>query len=275
MCAPPFTLQDLPKPKLYLEPLWTNVAEDVPEETRDRLRTILLEHSRAFSLNEWDLGFTDLVQHEIDTGNEAPVRQALRRQPLTMLPIIDQQVNEMLRQNLIEDSCSAWASNVVLVTKKDGTPRFCIDYRALNNKTVKDAYPLPLISECLDTLGGAQWFSTFDLRAGYHQVAVHPRDRPKTAFVTRGGSYQFRVLPFGLSNSPGCFSRLMNLVMKGLNFVICLIYLDDIIVFATDIETHLQRLEQVLRRLESVNLKLKPSKCHITAAPGSFSRAFG
>src|SRR6218665_2774057 len=169
----------------------------------------------------------------------------------------------MLRQGLIERLCSEWASNVVIVTKKDGTPRFCVDYRALNNKTRKDSYPLPLINECLDTLGGASWFSTFDLRAGYHQVALHPKDRHKTAFLTRGGSYQFCVLPFGLCGSPANFSRMMGLVMTGLNFAICLIYLDDIIVFAADMDTLLERLTQVLARLSAANLKLKPSKCHL------------
>ena len=246
-----------------LRPLWENVDADVPDSIREQLKTILLQHRSAFSLGEWDLGFTDVLQHEIDTGSEPPVRQALRRQPLMMLPIIDEQVKLMLQQGLIEDSFADWASNVVIVRKKDGTPRFCIDYRALNNKTKKDSYPLPLIAECLDTLGGATWFSTFDLRAGYHQVAVHPKDRHKTTFVTRQGSYQFRALPFGLCNAPNSFSRLMNLVMSGLNFAICLIYLDDIIVFASDLETHLSRLVQVLVRLGEVNLKLKPSKCHL------------
>ena len=246
-----------------LEPLWDGIADDVPAAVQEKLKELLLKYKGAFSLSEYDLGYTDILQHEIYTGTEAPVRQALRRQPLLQLPIIDEQVDTMLEQGLIERSCSEWASNVVIVTKKDGTPRFCVDYRQLNNKTRKDAYPLPLISECLDTLGGASWFSTFDLRAGYHQVALHPRDRHKTAFVTRGGSFQFRVLPFGLCGSPASFSRLMGLVMAGLNFSICLIYLDDIIVFSKDLETHLQRLELVLERLVAVNLKLKPSKCHL------------
>jgi len=140
-------------------------------------------------LSEWDNGYTEVVRHEIDTGNEAPVRQSLRRQPFVLLPEIDAQVELMLQQGIIEPSMSEWASNVVMVRKKDGTPRFCVDYRAVNLKTRKDAYPLPLISESLDALGDAKWFSTFDLRAGYHQLAVHPRDKHKTAFVTRRGSF--------------------------------------------------------------------------------------
>src|SRR6218665_457012 len=109
-----------------LEPRWMNVADELTEPDRDKLKEIILHHSKAFSINEWDLGYTDLLQHEIDTGDEPPVRQALRRQPLVQLPIIDEQVEIMLRQGLIERSCSEWASNVVIVTKKDGTPRFCV-----------------------------------------------------------------------------------------------------------------------------------------------------
>lgn len=246
-----------------LTPLWENVAEDVPSEGKEQLKSLILERRQAFSLNESDLGHTDLLEHEIDTGTEAPVRQPLRRQPLTLLPVIDEQVSQMLDQGLIEPANSAWSSNVVLVKKKDGSPRFCIDYRALNAKTRKDAYPLPLISESLDALAGSRWFSTFDLRAGYHQMSVHPKDRHKTAFVTRRGSYQFRVLPFGLCNSPATFARMMNLAMTGLNYDICLIYLDDIIVFANDLPTHLERLRQLLDRLLKVGLKLKPSKCNL------------
>lgn len=246
-----------------LKRLWTDVPVEVTGEDRDKLKNLVLKYETTFSLHEDDNGFTSVIQHEIDTGQERPVRQPLRRQPLTVLPMIDQQLTEMLEQGIVEPSMSEWASNVVMVKKKDGSMRFCIDYRQLNLKTRKDAHPLPLIRESLDTLGGASWYSTFDLRAGYHQLALHPRDKHKTAFVTRKGSFQFTVLPFGLCNSPASFSRLMNLVLSGLNYEVCLVYLDDIIVFSKDIETHLQRLELVFQRLQKFNLKLKPSKCHL------------
>src|ERR1043165_1249582 len=246
-----------------LSPLWEEADAEIPPDVREKLRQLVLGHRNAFSVSEWDLGFTNIIQHEIKTGSEQPVRQPLRRQPMTLLPVIDAQVDQMLKHRLIEPANSAWSSNVVMVTKKDGTPRFCIDYRAVNAKTRKDSFPLPLISESIDTLAGGKWFSTFDLRAGYFQVAVHPRDRHKTAFITRKGSYQFRVLPFGLCNSPSSFSRMMNLVMSGLNYVSCLVYLDDIIVFAANLDDHLARLAQVLARLSQAGLKLKPSKCHL------------
>src|SRR6218665_441189 len=252
-----------PEAEEVLKRLWEEVPADVPEDKREQLRELILSYRNTFSLSETDNGFTSVIQHEIDTQGEKPVRQALRRQPLSMLPEIDRQVEDMLKQGIVEPSASEWESNVVMVKKKDGSMRFCVDYRQLNLKTRKDAHPLPLIRESLDTLGGARWYSTFDLRAGYHQMALHPRDKHKTAFVTRRGSFQFKVLPFGLCNSPASFCRLMNLILAGLNYDICLVYLDDIIVFSRDIDTHMQRLEMVFRRLQEYNLKLKPSKCHL------------
>lgn len=243
--------------------LWTNVADDVSPKDKEKLRTLLLRHKSAFSLHEWDLGFTSVLKHEIDTGNAEPVRQTLRRHPLALLSLIDEQVDTMLHQGIIEPSTSDWSSNIVIVHKKDGSPRFCVDYRALNNESRKDVYPLPVISECLDTLGGSKWYSTFDLKSGYHQLALEESSKPKTTFITRKGSFQFKVLPFGVCGGLNNFSRLMGLVLAGLNYEICLVYIDDIILFGPDMETHLARLDLVLTRLSAVNLKLKPSKCQI------------
>ena len=239
------------------------VDSSVPDSERAELAVLLEKYRHVFSQGPLDMGRTDVVRHEIDTGDNKPVRQALRPQPLAMLPMIDEQLDEMLKLKIISPSCSEWASNVVMVKKKDGSLRFCIDYRKLNEKTVKDVYPLPRIDSCLDALAGARWFSTFDLRAGYHQVGLHPKDAHKTTFITRRGSFQFDVLPFGLCNAPATFERLMDLVMSGLNYESLLVYLDDIIVFSESLEVHLVRLELVFLRLEAAGLKLKASKCHI------------
>ena len=182
---------------------------------------------------------------------------------MTTLSVVDEQVELMLQQGLFEPSHGDWSSNVVIVRKKDGTLRFCVDYRALNVKTRKDAFPIPLFSECLDALGGARWYSTFDLRAGSYQMAVQPDDKRKTTFLTRKGAWQWKVLPFGFCGSQASFSRLLSLTLAGLNFTVCLIYLDDIIIFAADLETHLERLTLVLKRLSEANLKIKPTKYHI------------
>ena len=219
------------------------------------LRTVI------FSKGEHDLGCATAVEHRIDTGNNRPVRQPLRRQPAHYVSEIDRQLEEWESEGKISPSQSEWASNIVIVKKKDGTLRFCVDYRHLNERTIKDSYPLPRIDDCLDCLSGATWFSTMDLRGGYHQVAMDERDKDKTTFVTRKGTFCFNVMPFGLCNAPATFQRLMDCTMRGLNYVVCLIYLDDIIVFSADVATHLERLGMVLECLRKAGLKLKPNKC--------------
>jgi len=149
---------------------------------------------------------------------------------------------------------------VVLIKKAES---FCIDYRQLNELTYKDAYPLPNIDMCLNALGGSRFFSTIDLRAGYWQKLIDERDRDKTCFVTRRGTFRFKVLSFGLANAPALFQRLMDLVLVGLTWEICLVYLDDIIIMSDTSDDHLSRLTTVFDRLRAANLKLKPSKCRL------------
>jgi len=170
-------------------------------------------------------------------------------------------MSDMLEQGVIGPAASPWASNVVLAKKKDGTLRCCIDCRQLNELRRKDAYPLPCTGECLDAMSGSVWFSTFDPRSGFHQVAMSEADADKTAFITRRGMYHFKIMPLGLCNAVATFQRLMDLVLNGLNLEICLTYLDDIILFSRNLDEHLHRLEMLLQRLGEVNLKLKPSKC--------------
>jgi len=161
------------------------------------------------------LGRTNVVKHRIDTGDERPVKQPPRRLPLAKREEAEQEVQRMLDHNIIEPSQSAWSSPVVLVTKSDGSLRFCIDYRRLNSITRKDSYPLPRIQGSLEALGGAQCFSSRDLASGYWQVAVDPKDVEKTAFVTSNGLYQFKVMPFGLCNAPATFERMMEYILAG------------------------------------------------------------
>lgn len=141
----------------------------------------------------------------------------------------------MLQKEVIKPSNSPWASPIVLVKKKDGSTRFCVDYRRLNSVTVKGAYPLPRVDESFDSLAGAKYFCTLDLASGYWQVVMQPEDRPKTAFASHKGLFEFTVMPFGLSNSPATFERLMEIVLCGLQWEKCLVYLDDVIVFGKNI----------------------------------------
>jgi len=140
--------------------------------------------------------------------------------------------------------------------------RFCVDYRKLNSITRKDSHPLPRITEALDALGGAQWFSTLDLRSGYWQISMSDDSKEKTAFITHNGLYEFNVLPFGLCNSPATFQRLMTHALRGLEWDICLVYIDDLIIFSRTFDAHLLHLEKVFKRLKEANVRLKPSKCY-------------
>jgi hypothetical protein len=239
------------------------LPDDLTEEQRCVATEFIRNRKDVFSASEFDLGRTDLVQHRIDTGNNRPFKQQLRRHPLAYLSVIDDHVNDMLRNDVIEPAASPWTSNVVLVRKPDGSLRFCIDYRRLNLLTYKDNYPLPRIDTCLQSFGGCKFFSTLDLRAGYWQTVIDPRDRDKTAFVTRRGTFRFKVLSFGLANAPALFQRLMDLVLVGLTWETCLVYLDDVIIYARSFDEHVERLAIVFDRLKAANLKLKPSKCHL------------
>ena len=169
----------------------------------------------------------------------------------------------MVKKGIVEPSYSPWSSPIVLVKKKDGSTRFCVDFRQLNSVTCKDAQPIPRIDDTLDSLSGSCWFSTLDLASGYWQVEMKDSDKEKTAFRTPFGLFHFKVMPFGLCNAPATFQRLMELILKGLNWTSCLVYLDDIIIFSKSIDEHLQRLKEVLSRLELANLKIKPEKCKL------------
>ncbi|UYV84340.1 hypothetical protein LAZ67_X001895, partial [Cordylochernes scorpioides] len=167
----------------------------------------------------------------------------------------------MLTEGIIRPSSSPWSFPVILVKKRDGKYRFCVDYRKLNNVTVKDVYPIPRIDEVMDTLQGSTHFSAIDLRSGYWQVEVEERDKEKTAFTTAHGLYEFNVMPFGLCNAPATFERNMENMLGTLRWQICLCYLDDVIIYSPDFPTHLKRLEAVFRYFRESNLRLNDKKC--------------
>ena len=150
--------------------------------------------------------------------------------PLVKQAEADAAVHDMLQRGIIEPSDSPWSSPVVLVRKRNGELRFCVDYRLLNGHTRKDSYPLPRIDATLEALSGSTCFSTLDLQSGYWQIDMHPDDKDKTAFTTGKGLWNFRTMPFGLCNAPATFERLMDLVLKGLPWTTCLVYLDDILI---------------------------------------------
>eukprot|EP00731_Ephydatia_muelleri_P004061 Em0002g237a len=238
-------------------------TEGLIDEEKDKLRRLLREYKGIISLHDGDIGHTSQVFHHIDTGEARPIKQSLRRLPFNQRREVKDLIDAMLEKKVIEPSQSPWCSPIVLVKKKDGSTRFCVDFRQVNAVTRKDAQPLPRIDDTLDVLGSAKWFSSLDLASGYWQVEVCPEDREKTAFVTPYGLFQFRVMPFGLTNAPATFQRLMEEVLSGLHWTTCLVYLDDILIFSATVEDHLVRLRDVLDRLKNAGLKIKPSKCHL------------
>ena len=228
----------------------------------DDLKVLLSEHSHVFEMSKSELGHTNVVQHVIDTGNNGPIKQQPYRTPVVQRDHIAQLIKQMQTQGIVKPSASPWASPVVLVPKKDGSTHFCVNYRRLNAVTKKDVYPLPRIDDILDTLAQAKYFTTLDLSAGYWQVELHEDSQAKTAFTTHCGLFEFTRMPFGLCNALATFQRLMQVVLSGLEWDCCFVYIDDILVASKTFEEHLHHLQLVFERLQKAGLRLKPAKCH-------------
>jgi len=261
--APPPNLKELELPE-HVNVLFLQTVEDIdlPEDTVQGLKS-LYDRRDTFASSSSDLGYCRLVEHDIDTGDSRPIKQSPRRPPIAARAAEDEILDEMLETGVIEPSNSSWASPVCLVKKQDGTFRFCIDYRRVNAVSKKDAYPIPNIQDALDNLRGSRYFATIDLLSGYWQLGMTDRAKERSAFCTRRGLFQFRRMPFGLSGAPGSFCRLMPIVLRDLLWVVCLCYLNDIVVFARSPQELLERLRIVLDRLRDVGLKAKPSKCEL------------
>ena len=234
----------------------------VNQAEKQQLQSLLHEFADVFSW-QGELGRTSQIKHEIHTGSATPLRSRPRQTGHHEKAKVDKLLQDMLANDIIEESTSPWASPIVLATKKDGSTRFCVDYRRLNSVTEDTAYPLPRIDETLDCLGNSQWFSTLDLASGYWQVELAEEAKQKSAFVTHRGLHQFKVMPFGLKGAPATFQRLMASIFADYLWLILLIYLDDILVFSSSVNQHLERLRLVFLKLREAHLKLKPSKCFL------------
>ena len=179
-----------------------------------------------------------------------------------MIDEVRAHLEQLASSGIIRESHSPWASNVVLVRKRDGSLRMCVDYRQLNKRTIRDSYALPRTEELLDTLSGSKYFTVLDMKSGNHQVELQEEHKCRTAFTVGPlGFWEFNRLPFGLCNAPASYQRFMEQCLGDLSMKICCIYLDDLIIFSDTLEEHLERLNTVLNRFKECNLKLSPKKC--------------
>jgi hypothetical protein len=200
--------------------------------------------------SQTEIGRTSEIKHRIYLERDAPIAQKPYRLNPENAKFLKGELQRMEANGIIRRSYSPWASPVVIVGKKGGDKRLCIDYRKVNAATKVDAYPLPRIDDLLDSLGGSQWFTTLDLASGYWQVAMHLEDVEKTAFITPSGLYEFLVMPFGLNNAPGTFQRLMNWVLRDFLGLFVAVYLDDVIIHTKgSFELHIDHLTQVFQAL--------------------------
>ena len=245
----------------HLKDMYRENISDLSDEQKSQFKNLLLEFPDVFSKDDFDLGCLKGVEHKINTYDEIPVTEKFRCTPLQFQKQEQEYIEKLLKQGVIEPSASEWSAAPVLVRKKSGELRYCIDYRALNFKTVKDNYNIPLIEDCLDSLYGKRLFCVLDLCSGYYQISLEFGLRDKTSFNTRFGSFRWTRLAMGLCTAPSTFQRAMSFVLRGLTWEQVIVYLDDIIVLGADFNDTLAALREVFVRFHQHNLKFKARKC--------------
>ena len=238
------------------------LADWTPELAR-KFERQLMEYHDIFSLDKNEMGCTDAAEHIIELLDEEPFKERFQRIAPPLLDEVQEHLQEMLDSGAIRPSQSAWCNAMVLIRKKDGGLRFCIDFRWLNARTKKDLCPLPRMQETMESLVGAQFFSTMDLKSGFWQVKMSEKSWQYIAFTVGSmGIFEFLRMPYGLCNALATFQQLMQNCLGELNLTNALIYLDDVIVFSWTEEDHLIWLWAVFECFWEHGLKLKPSKCH-------------
>jgi hypothetical protein len=241
---------------LLENPRWSTVQRQIA-------LSLLAGYSDIFGKSKNKVNQTTVYQAEINLVDGAlPVKFAPYRVGPKQKEIVDREVKAMLEADVIRPSRSPWGARVLLVNKKDGSTRFCVDYRALNDLTKTEVYPLPRIDDTLACFEGKTVFSTMDMQSGYWQVPVAEKDKSKTAFITHQGLFEFNVMPFGPKNAPGYFQRMMDEVLADIKWISVIVYIDDLIVFSRNFADHITDLTRVFERLRDHELTLKLSKCH-------------
>lgn len=238
-----------------------DIGPKLDESQRQRLLELIREFEDIVSQSETDTGLTDLLEHEIDTEGAAPVHSRPYRLSFSERREVSTKIAEYLDAGFIRESSSPWACPIVLVRKKDGSMRFCCDWRKLNQVTKKDAMPLPRINDMIDRLSKARFFTKLDFTSGFYQVPLASDAVEKTAFVTPDGHYEWLVMGMGLTNAPATFQRLMHRMLGSLLWTTSMAYMDDLVVYSEDFDSHLVALREVFGRIREAKLKVKPSKC--------------
>ena len=233
----------------------------IPVNQKQKIQELLDRNSDLFAKSDLDTGRTDLVKMEIDTQDHPAIKQNPYRLPYNQRQMVEDHINELLKAGIIQPSNGPWSSPLVIVDKKDGGKRYCVDYRKLNKITVKNSHPLPRIDDILASLGGSKYFTSLDLKSGYWQIEMDKDSIEKTTFTCFLGNFAWLKMPFGLSGAVGKFSELMNKVLAGIQYKFTIAYIDDIIIFSKTFEEHLSHIETVFERLRKAGLKLKMSKC--------------
>ena len=216
-----------------------------------------------FAKDETTIGTTPLTQMSINTGDSDPVSQKPYPVAMKHYNWVQEEIDKLLEAGVIRNSHSSWSAPIIVVPKRDGSKRLVIDYRALNKVTRKFIWPMPKVEDIFSQLNGAKYFSTLDLRAGYHHIGLTADSIPKTAFTSPFGKYEYVKVPFGLAQAPAYFQELMTRVLKDLPFAMA--YLDDIIIYSSTPEEHLQHIKTVFEKLCHAKLSMKLSKCHFFA----------
>ena len=250
------------KEELKRLPFELNLGEaPLNREQQVKFLNIIYDNQAVFSLHDGDLGHCDVLKHSIPVSSNKPVYLPHRAIPVQLQSEVRKCLDTWLKQGIIRPSKSPYASQVVIVRKKSGEIRLCVDFRKLNAISVHDSFPLPRVEEALQAVQAAVWFSSFDLAQGYLQMAMEEADIPKTAFrAGSSGLYEFTMMPFGLTNAGASFCRLMEMCIGDQQYVTLLFYLDDICVFSETVDQMLARVALVFERLKTFNLKIKPKK---------------
>ena len=244
-------------------------------EQQARLIDVIYDHTEVFSLFDGDLGFCHVLKHSITTTTNKLVYLPHRQIPVQLQSEVRKCLDNWLKQGIIRLSKSPYISQVVIVHKKTGEIRLCVEFRKLNAISIHDSFPLPHVEEALQAIQAAVWFSSFDLAQGYLQMAMEEEDIEKTAFrAGSSGLYEFTRMPFGLTNMGASFCRLMEMCIGDQQYVMLLFYLDDICIFAETAYQMLDRIELMFSRLKEFNLKIKPKKTHFFSNKCHFSRAY-